>query len=233
MVERTTSTRLYIIAGIITLLIFLVGLFIGTTLTNERANAISTDNERQRLDIESTQLQYVYLSSLKDQEQSCGAALKTLEININNLENTRKKLETYISSAITENEDFISLKREYMIAELRYWILARQTQELCGRDAVILLYFYSNNDCSDCSSQGIILTNLKDLFGEKLLIFSIDADFSQEPLISIIKENYKINELPTIIIYDKKFSGIQTEQELEKVICENLDNSTQLCAAYS
>lgn len=229
MVERKTSTRRYLTAGVITILIFLVGLFIGTTLTNIRADAISIANQEQRLDIESSQLQYTLLTRLTEREEGCDAALATLGVNINSLEDTRRKLESYIASSLTENAEFNTLKREYMIAEIRYWLLAQETQKLCGKNFVTLLYFYSNDGCIDCVAQGNILTNLKDTFEENLLIFSIDADFSEEPMIRILTQTFGVKEYPAIILQGEKYEGLQTETELKPKICEEFTTQPEIC----
>ena len=85
-----------------------------------------------------------------------------------------------------------------------------------------MLYFYSN-DIKDTESrtQGVILTNLKDSFKDKLLIFSLDNDFMDEPMIGILKSTYSIMDTPTIIVEDKKFIGLTTREDLISAICSN------------
>lgn len=229
MVERKTSTRRYIVAGLITILVFCIGLLLGITLTDAQGSAIAATNDQQKLDSESAQLQYLLLSGLRDPEQGCPAALKTLEININAVEDTRKKLESYIGSSIKENDDLTRLKRDYMLSEIRYLLLTEQTQELCGKNAVTLIYFYSNNDCNDCASQGLILTNLKDQFDNKLLIFSLDADFAGEPIIDILQEQFGITQTPSVVINGKTYSGLKTAEELQPIICSKLPKDTEEC----
>ena len=229
MVERKISVKRYFAAGMITLLVFVAGLLLGVMLTNERANVVETETYQQKLDLDSVQLQYNYLQSFSNKENGCAAALKALGINLGSLEDTRKKLEGYISQSLTDNEEFNTLKREYMLSELRYWLLYKETEQLCESETVSLLYFYSNKGCSDCSSQGAILTNIKEKFDKSLLIFSIDADFEQEPLIGIVRENYKINELPAIVLGDLRIEGLQTEEGLLPIICELLNGNITVC----
>lgn len=229
MVERKISVRRYFAAGVITSLVFVTGLLLGVMLTNERANVVETETHQQKLDLDSVQLQYNYLQSFSNKENGCSAALKALGINLGSLEDTRRKLEGYISQSLNDNEEFNILKREYMLSELRYWLLYKETEQLCESEAVSLLYFYSNKGCSDCASQGVILTNIKEKFDKSLLIFSIDADFEQEPLIGILRENYKINELPAIVLGDLRIEGLQTEDELFPIICELLNGNITVC----
>ena len=74
------------------------------------------------------------------------------------------------------------------------------------------------DSCFDCSAQGYILTYLKSIFGEKLLVFSLDVNFN-EPMVQILKENYEIEELPTVIVGDKVFSGLTKKEELINELC--------------
>ncbi|MAG78450.1 hypothetical protein CL616_03735 [archaeon] len=224
---RRISRNKYIVALIITLAVFVIGVLIGILVTEKRTEFLELSGREQRIDFDSLQLQYLYLTTLSDE---CSAVNKALEGSINRLEQTRVKLEDYIAQSFTDNKDFSLTKREYMLAEMRYWLLALQTKELCKGDTVSLLYFYSNiKECDECDSQGLILTYLKNKFKDKLLIFSLDSDFIEEPVLEIFKEDYNIEEVPTIIIEDQKFEGLTTKEELEKVICSYYEDKPGEC----
>jgi len=221
MVERKISSRIYIIAGIITLVIFIFGIFLGLILTNSREGAIEEKSRIQNLDLESLQLQYLYLN-IFSKEKNCPVAQKTLENNLNEIDKTRKQLEDYLTTTLNENnEDFLNLKRAYMISELRYWLLSIQVRELCSQEDIPILYFYSNQECEDCVLQGNVLTFLKDKYQDKILIFAIDADFEREPGIEIIKSSYNITQTPSLVIGDKKYDGLMTKEKLFEVFCKD------------
>jgi|SRR3989344_1983603 len=224
---RTISKSKYIIALIIATAVFVIGLLIGILVTEERTKFLEVSAREQKIDFDSLQLQDLYLNTLTDK---CPAINKALESNLNNLEQTRIKLENYLSqSLIDDDKEFSLTKREYMLAEMRYWLWASQTKEICDIDTISLLYFYSNNDCEDCVSQGLILTYLKDKFKRNLLIFSLDSDFIEEPMLRIIKEDYNITKVPTIIIGNEKFEGLTKKEELEKVICSSYNKKPSEC----
>ncbi len=228
MVVRKISKKIYIKALVITISIFILGLVLGTFLSGGRIKTIEEFNRIQKLDYDSIQLQFLYLGTLE--EQNCLAVTKTLEENINTLNNLRIKLEDYISQSIKkENLEFTLLKREYVLSEIRYWLLAKKSEELCDTDAVSIFYFYSNEHCSTCDAQGTILTYLKDKFEEKLLIFSLDADFKEEPIINIFKTAHNITTTPALVIEEKKFEGLTTKEELLKIICPHYKEKTEEC----
>ncbi|MAG50351.1 hypothetical protein CL621_01760 [archaeon] len=227
MVIRKISKKIYLKALIITIFIFILGLILGIFLSGERAKTIGEFSRVQKLDYDSIQLQFLYLGTLE--EQNCLAVMKTLEENINTLNNVRVKLEDYITQSVRDNSEFTLLKREYVLAEIRYWLLAQRSKELCDIDTVSIFYFYSNEDCQNCKIQGTILTYLKDIFEEKLLVFSLDADFDKEPIIDILKSAYDIKETPTLIVENRKFEGLITRDELLGVICPYYKTKVKGC----
>ena len=213
--KRQFFWKRHILAFVITLLIFSVGILLGSKLSNDRIEFTKTDIERQQVEYESLQLQLLYLTG--QEGKNCEVLLNTLERNIYDLENSRIKLENYIQGQ--EGGDYQTIKRDYMLTEIRYWLLANEAKEVCANDLATVLYFYETTDsCFDCSAQGYILTYLKSIFGDKLLVFSLDVNFN-EPMVQILKENYEIEELPTVIVGGKVFSGLTKKEELINELC--------------
>ncbi len=216
MVDRKIYFKRHLSAFVITTMIFVVGLLIGINLTNTRIEKIQKINEEQKADFESLQLQYIYLTT---QNKSCLAFEKTLEQSVYDLENARIKVENYIQAS--ENEELDRIKRNYMLTELRYWLLAQQAKETCGSEKISILYFYQlDQKCPSCATQGYILTYLKDIFKEKLLIFSIDMDMPDH-MIEILKNVYNVTTAPSLVIEDKKAEGLTEKEDLKKKLCKS------------
>ena len=214
MVKRSVNVTRHLTAFVITVLIFVIGLLIGLNLTNERIEVSENFARQQKADYDSLQLQFLYL-----QEGSCPVLEETLEHNINDLETQRAKIEEYIRDS--SREEFKLLEREYMLSELRYWLLAKQAKQDCESDTVSVLYFYSDveGECNDCSAQGLVLSYLKNIFKDRLLVFSIDVNV-QDPLLNILKESEGINTLPALIIEEDKTYGLKDRDELKQIICD-------------
>src|SRR3989344_3807045 len=102
---RTISKDKYIIAGAITIGIFLLGLFLGLVIEGKRLSYIESAGRKQNLDFSSLQLQYAFIDQLS-QEKNCLAVQKTFEQNINNLESTRLRLENFDSDSTLNKKDF-------------------------------------------------------------------------------------------------------------------------------
>ncbi|MBI2124408.1 hypothetical protein HYT92_01315, partial [Candidatus Pacearchaeota archaeon] len=194
---RSISKEKYIVAGAITIGIFLLGLFLGLAIEGKRVNYIESIGRKQALEFSSLQLQYAFIDQLS-QEKNCLAVQNTFEQNINNLESTRIRLENFDRDATLNKNELDILKNEYMLAQIRYWLLAERTRELCGSDIVSILYFFSDEkECPDCDRQAFVLTYLKKKFKDRLLIFSFDSKYEAEPMIPLLKRTYNITDYPT------------------------------------
>lgn len=216
---RRVSTEKYIIAAIITIGIFLFGLLLGLVIEGRRAIYIESISKQQNLEYNSLQLQYAFMDQLS-KEENCDAVSKTFEGNIKNLESARKRLEEFDENSKLNKEDFDLLRREYVLAQVRYWLLARRTKELCKKELATILYFYSDDrECPDCGKQAFVLTYLKKLFKDELLIFSFDAQQENEPMIPILEHTYNISKYPSLIIEGKKFDGLMDKNMVLKEIC--------------
>jgi len=213
---RKTSTKKYIFAFVLAVAIFLLGILLGSFLAGERVNYFQDFSDKQKLDYESLQLQLFYMSSMSNKSESCNTFSKILEQSLEDVGNAQEKVEQY--SKQYNKPEYSILKREYSLAQIRYWILNEEVKKSCETNTISLLYFYSN-DCNDCKTQETILLYLKDKFKQNLLIFSVDAGFTEEPIISLLKEKYNINTTPSIVIGDKTLSGIVTKEDLFKEIC--------------
>lgn len=228
---RSLSRDKYIIAGTITLGVFLLGLFLGLAIEGKRVNYIESVSRRQNLDFSSLQLQYAFIDQLS-QEKNCLAVQRTFEQNINNLESTRIRLENFDREATLNKNELDILKNEYILAQIRYWLLAERTRKLCGADIVNILYFFSDEkECHDCERQAFILTYLKKKFADKLLIFSFDSKFEVEPMVPLLKKTYNVTAYPTIVIEGKPKGKFQDKDTILREICSYYEEKIEACTA--
>ena len=160
----------------------------------------------------------------------CNALTKTLEKNIDEVERTAQKLEDFIKDTDSK-EDYSILKRQYVISQIRYWLLVQEANKICKKDSIPVLYFYSVSEegCGECTTQGVILSYLKEVLKEKLLIFSLDANFDEEPLVSLITGNYNIERTPSLVINEKVYEGLRSKEELLKLFCNQYKEKPGVC----
>ncbi|HLD39866.1 MAG TPA: hypothetical protein VJB13_01880, partial [Candidatus Nanoarchaeia archaeon] len=86
-------------------------------------------------------------------------------------------------------------------------------------------------------TQGDILIYLKKKFDNKLLIFSLDSGFTQEPMIKTLLTYYNITEYPALVMENQVLEGHQSAEQLMQYICADFQqmNSTvpDECLAFN
>ncbi len=217
-------------ALVFTTIVFLLGLLVGYGITGVRLSRVQERENELRFSYDSAQLQTLYISSLL-KNQNCASLTSVLDKNIRSIQITANQLENFIKDSQFRG-DYDLLKRQYILAQLRYWLLAQQYKDICNKDAVLVLYFFSSaidQPCPDCGPQGTILSYLKNLFEERLLVFSIDKDFTQEPMVSILLSDYNITMAPSLVVDATSHSGLQTRETLLKEICQRFKTKVDAC----
>lgn len=228
MVTRTLSKQRMLFAGVITLLVFLLGLALGVILDLERLSTLQEDNTAQELNYNSLQLQYLYLSTLGEEENVCPVLNAALENSITELSYSLDAFERYSENSFLDNSRYDTLQRKYLQDNLRYWMFSQQLQQECESNVVNVLYFYSEDECAVCQNQGTVLTYYKQKLDDQLLVFPINLDLADdEQFLNIIKTSYNITQLPTLIINEERYVGVQGRQQLAEIICEQTTNKEQ------
>src|SRR3989344_1442058 len=183
---RTISTDKYIIAGIITALIFGLGLTLGLILEDARYGLVQQVNQDQEVRYQSLQLQYLFLSTFQN-DNSCPILAATLQETIADLSASLNDVISFEEKKTYDDAQKLSVERRYLLDNLRYWLLAKESKKKFNLDIVSVVYFY-RKDCPACAGQGTILTYYKNLLGDRLLVFPINIDLIEhEPMVKIIQ----------------------------------------------
>ena len=235
-VDRKIGTYKYVVAGVISLLVFTLGVSFGMLLDYERVKWIEERDQQRDLDYESLQFQYLYLSYLDDTEKSCKLLKTTLQQSVKDLDFTLSRLISYRQDTEINNYEYEILQRRYILNNIQYWLFANEAKEECGNvDVATILYFYSGKNCPTCSDQGVALTYYKKIFEEKLLVFPIDLDLEEkEPMISILRDQYEIEDagIPSIVVGDTVYHGGLGIADLKQPICSEFKEQQEKCESF-
>jgi len=214
---REIKKSRYIIAAILTFAIFSAGLIVGIFVEKQRVSELEQISREGISKISSLQLQLEYLNSLEN-GRYCSIMKEVLQKNIKDYRRALDKIEGFKEKGIFVKDQYQLLKREYIIAELRYWLLAQKADKSCDYNRTTLLYFYTA-DCDACKNrQGPILTHLKSKYGKKLLIFSIDHELD-EPMVEILKQRYNITQVPALVVdANTTYQGVVSDQKLQRIL---------------
>ena len=224
-VDRSISKRRYFVAGIITILLFTTGLLVGMVFDYGRVRQLENTYQEYDLNYRSLQLQFSLLNSL-DNERGCVAFNSAMNMAVRELDASLQQVENYKDASSSQEASFETLQRKYVLDNIRYWTIVTDAKKICDIDKSVILYFYSKDDCKDCSDQGVILTYFKRKYGENLLVFPINVDLmNQEPLIGVLSDIYNVTSYPSIVVEDKMYEGVVSKDNLFEMICENLDDA--------
>lgn len=226
---RTISKELYIIVGAITLLIFLLGMSLGFIMDNARVKWVDVENKKQQINYESLQFQYLYLTSLEQSNFSCTVLQTTLDTVVSDLGYSLDRLVSFEKESKLNSDTYQLLRRQYLLDNIRYWFFSRSSKAKCGSDIVTVLYFYDEK-CKTCPDQGVILSYFKKTFEEQLLVFPIDMTLLEdEPMLKVLKNVYKVEEYPMIVVDDVPYKGIVGRDALGAIICNSYKDFHEEC----
>lgn len=220
---RKISKDKYIVAAIITFLIFSLGLTLGFIIDDHRYNLIEEVNIEQDTNYRSVQLQYLYLDAFQS-NNSCPILETALTSAVRDLSDSLSEVIAYEEEEKLEPSETRRqlVMRRYLLDNLRYWLLAQQATQRCDLEIVPILYFYAQ-DCPSCPTQGTILSYFKEIFQEKVLIFPINIDFRYtEPMVEIAMQQFGITKYPSLIIHNQRYEGVLKRDQLFDLICKSL-----------
>jgi hypothetical protein len=125
---------------------------------------------------------------------------------------------SYAQSQLGNNNPGVeTLERQYSLLEIRDYLITKKIETTCKRNAVTVLYFYSNEgDCESCASAGYALSYLHDTY-PRLRIYSFDYNLDLGAL-ATLKTQLKLNgALPAFVINGTPHYGFTTLEDLEKL----------------
>jgi len=200
----------YIIVFFITLTIFISAIWLSNYLNNKKIDQLKSAEDKISVDIMSSETQFSLL-----QEMSCKDISNTaLSSELNSLTDKITYSENNIGM---KNVDFINLKKYYSILEIKDYLLMKKITESCGQKPIFILYSYNNDNCSDCTKQGYILTSLRAQY-PNLRVYSFDYNLDLSAIKAMISI-YKITDnLPALVINGKVYNGLQSVETIEKTL---------------
>jgi thiol-disulfide isomerase/thioredoxin len=205
----------YIVALIITTLIFGSALYVNNVLDQKRVANVENVRDQIALDLLSSETQFNLLS-----ETSCAnLGSNALSEELNSL---ASKLELMEANDIGQKSaELVYLKKYYSLLEMKDFILMNQLRSKCSQKPLSILYFYGNSsDCPGCSQTAIVLNALRQQY-EDLRVYSFDMNLDLTAL-QTLKSMYKIDakNLPALVINEKRYVGFKSIDEIKSLIPE-------------
>ncbi|MBD3210167.1 hypothetical protein GF318_02190 [Candidatus Micrarchaeota archaeon] len=211
--KRKMSLSLYGAAFLISLAVFIAGVFVGSVLDTTSTQTISEEISRVSERVSSVQL---LLLMEANSSSFCPVYLSELESIDEDVENFGHRL-SYLESE--KNVHDVELKKQYFVLEAESYLLSQKVRGLCGDDSVLLVHFYSNSNCSRCEEQGAEILRARDGLDRNVKLFSFDGDIGS-PVAEAFMNRYNIRTYPSVVINGKRYSGFRSAEELQELISE-------------
>lgn len=198
-------------ALIITLSIFLLGIFLGYYISDFRIKEMFSTYDEIKNKISGAILQAKILEGEicnYDVLKEMGKEKLELGREVAMLENLRGKNDVYV----------LRLKEEYELLLINHLLLIQTWKEKCGKNVTIIIFFYSNREnVTESENQGFVLDHIYEKYPEKVTIYAFDFDI-ENPAIAALKKKYGITFVPTLVINEKVYPGFQDMEKIKKLI---------------
>jgi hypothetical protein len=212
------QSQKYILAFVITAAIFATAFFIANRFDAGRVADIRATQEAVSINILSLETQFDLLGSLScptidenpvlsDELNSLASRLSVAEENLGN-----------------NNDEVISLKKQYSLLEIKDYLLMQEISEKCRTfKPVYITYFYSNKgDCPDCGKMGDVLTYLRQTYpGLRVYSFDYHLDLSALRTLITLRKIDASKGLPAFSVNNRApIYGFKSLQEMQTLIPE-------------
>lgn len=185
----------YVAAIILTLLVFSLGVLASNLADDKRQSDLQTQLQDDTTDIQSKQLLMRYLEG----EDSCELRQEGLTQIIEGYNNRLERVQSYEEQSFFQESQFRSIRRSYVLSGIEYWMFAEETDAECQSYSTNTILFFTSDNCEKCDEQGQKLSDIKRIYGEDVLIFSIYTDLD-DSMINLLTEQYNISQTPALVV---------------------------------
>ena len=210
MSRQKVNKSKYLAVFALTTLIFIVGILLGNYFSEKKLSTIDYLGQDLKTDTLAMELQYEIIA-----ENPCE------HINSTPLQEELYEMASkldYMENRLGEgNRDVIELKEQYSLLEIRHWLFMKKTNNECGTNNTLIMYFYSNeDDCPKCKTQGFILTWIRKNY-PSVYVYAFDANIRNAAL-DTLKELYDVKGTPAIIVEKDTYNEFVGKKMMEEMV---------------
>lgn len=190
--------NIFLKAAIITIAVFLIGIFLGISFDNMRVEEVKgriTEIDNLWNDV---RLMQSYIEKFSNQSEYCDFLLEeNLKVG-DRIYQEGLKVEEYEKS--NRFAEFEQEKKRYALLDLQFWLNSIDLKKLCNGNYSTVVYFYSQYEKTpEQGFQDRVLWDLKQECGPKIIYITFPSDMDIST-IEIIKNIYNIETIPSILI---------------------------------
>jgi hypothetical protein len=209
--------NIYWKAGILTFIIFLIGLLTGIYLVNQKNSFVFKSVDKFASELEESKIFTLYFDTFKNTEGFC----KGLEPKLQALALTTDNLGKYLAvlEQDKKNDAVRDLKKKYVNSNIELWLYAVNMKRECKlQNLDTVLYFYLNDSiCLDCKTEALVLEQERTK-NQSLWVFALPTDMGL-PLVESIMKQFGVEGAPAIVINEERtFNRLVREKELSDLL---------------
>jgi thiol-disulfide isomerase/thioredoxin len=213
-VKKESHTRRYIMAFILSAMIFLSGFLVSNFLTSKKLESLNTIENNISLNILSLETQFEILKEAPCETEN--NTLLTKEIS-----DLADKLSILENNG--ENKDrIIDAKKRYSLLLVKDYLLSQRLSNECGVKPTFVIYFYKNaEDCPDCVKTGAALSALRSEY-ERMRVYAFDYNLDL-PIIKTLASVYNVQpNLPAVVINKKTYYGLVDKESIDALLPQEI-----------
>lgn len=220
--------KLFIIAGVLTIIIFIL-IYSFNLFLNEKREQIILEKVDNVLEGYEEMQALALVSDVFGSEVICLGLQSSLLYMDKEIWETGRKIDSYreATKEFMSNPLYIRLKKKFNREEVMYYSMLKKMKEGCEVNQTIISYFYRRaEECPDCDAQSFVLTDLNKEIDQEIAIFSFDVDLGLSS-INILMNYYNVTSYPSIVIEDNIYGGLYNKKELVNLLCRH--NNLSIC----
>jgi len=225
------NVKTFILAGFLTVLLFLSIYSLNLYLDAQRETKVATDMDVILEDIEDIEASYYLMEYLESRNGSCDSLIGQLNYLESRLWKFDEKIRRYkeAQEEFTGEEFYLKEKRRLNRREIIQLSLLNRMKKACGYNNTVILYFYGNcKTVPNCGEQGFVLSYINELIDPEISILSFDGDRDVEVVKTLMKA-YNVTNYPCVVVEGKTYCGLHDREAMTGILCENSPDLS-LCA---
>ncbi|MFP4038806.1 MAG: hypothetical protein ACLFTA_03410 [Candidatus Nanohaloarchaea archaeon] len=206
-------------ASAFTLIMVLLGVFVGLQMDNLRQDHLSQELRQSNLETET----FVALQSyIEGSENYCELMqVRVPDINRRSAE-LGSKLTQLEGQNLGNDTEYDYIRDRYYNNQIRLYSALKKYEGQCGVNQTKVLFFF--DESIDSQRQGEVLNEL--VQETNISIFSFNSELERpevgkSPVVEVLKADYNVTEAPTLIVNDeRKLEGFISKRELQNEVLQ-------------
>jgi len=211
---------LYLKAGVLTLMLFLLGMYSIKYFDEQRMAKLEGDLGDVSKDIQETKQLMLYMQVFGGENDTslCPIIGKRMQRQMAKTYELATLMQQYQDANILSNYERV--KENYLMANSELFLYSVQEKAICEREDIpTILFFYDDREkCEDCIVQGQILDDVRrECANARVFAFPAQSDLD---VVQVLAARYNVTGAPSMVVNEEKMEGVVAGEEIiGKISC--------------